>query len=351
MKRMRRAVKSLFGATPMINLLIIKPSSLGDIVHGLQVAASLKAQRPELRISWIVRDIFEPMVRTCEVVDRVYVFHRSEGVRGFLKLMREVRQTQFDYVFDMQGLLRTGLMTGLARAGLKVGRVDAREGATLFYKRKVPLPPDGEQSHALDILLGFCPVLDAKAELRGELRFREAADLNLGFIEGTGGQKPVLIFPDSRRAEKRWNGFRQLTDLLLRDGSGRRIVWAGNNILSYRENFPEGQFLNLTGNTSLASLAALVRRADWVICNDSGPLHLAAALGVKTLGLFGPTDPRLFGPYPLNSPTNHVVQAPVGDLRLLTARDVYARFARLDALSRGEAAPGTAGPWSRRPFP
>lgn len=334
----------------MTNLLIIKPSSLGDIVHGLQVAASMKAQQPDLRISWIVRDIFDPLVRNCEVVDRVYVFHRSEGVRGFLKLMREVRQTQFDYVFDMQGLLRTGLMTWRSRARRKVGRTDAREGSTFFYQQKIPLPPDGGQSHALDILLRFCPVLDAKPELRGELRFREAADLNLGFVDGHRGQAPILIFPDSRRAEKRWNGFRQLTDLLMRDGTGRKIIWAGNNLVSYRENFPEGQFLNLTGNTSLASLPALVRRADWVICNDSGPLHLAAALGVKTLGVFGPTDPRLFGPYPRNRPTNHVVQAPVGDLRLLTARDVYSRFARLDSLARGQAAATPPAPWSRRAF-
>jgi ADP-heptose:LPS heptosyltransferase len=332
----------------MTNLLIIKPSSLGDIVHGLQVAASLKAQQPDLQISWIVRDIFEPLVRNCEVVDRVYIFHRSEGVRGFLKLMREVRQTQYDYALDMQGLLRTGLMIWRTRARVKAGRSDAREGSTLFYQRKIPLPLNGEQSHALDILLQFCPVLGAKPELRGELRFREAADLNLGFVDGRRGQKPILIFPDSRRAEKRWNGFRQLTDLLLRDGSGRKVIWAGNNLVSYRGRFPEGQFLNLTGNTSLGSLAALVRRADWVICNDSGPLHLAAALGVKTLGIFGPTDPRLFGPYPLNSPTNHVVQAPVGDLRLLTSRDVYARFSRLDALSHGQATASASSQWSWR---
>ncbi|HTX67415.1 MAG TPA: glycosyltransferase family 9 protein [Opitutaceae bacterium] len=334
----------------MTELLIIKPSSLGDIVHGLQVAASLKAQRSELRIAWIVRDLFESLVRTCEVVDRVYVFHRAEGVRGFLKLMREVRQTHYDYVFDMQGLLRTGLMTWRARAAKKVGRCDAREGATFFYSKKVPLPPAGAQSHALDVLLQFCPVLDAQPELRGELRFREAADLNLGFIDGPRGQKPILIFPDSRRVEKRWNGFRQLTDLLLRDGSGRKVVWAGNNPVVYRDNAPDGQFVNLTGNTSLVSLPALVRRAEWVISNDSGPMHLAAALGVKTLGLFGPTDPRLFGPYPPSSPTNHVVHAPVGDLRLLTARDVYARFARLDAISRGQSPPGSAAPWPRRPW-
>lgn len=336
----------------MPQLLIIKPSAFRDVVHGLQVAASLKAQRPDLQISWIVRDIFEPFVRTCEVVDRAYIFRRSEGLQGFLKLMREVRPTLFDYVFDMQGLLRTGLMTWRTRARLKVGRSDAREGATFFYQKKVPLPPDGEQGHPIDILLQFCPVLEASPELRGELRFREASGLNLNFVYGRHGQKPILIFPDSPRTEKRWNGFRQFTDLLLRDGSGRKIIWAGNSLVSYRESFPEGQFLNLTGNTSLASLAALVRRSDWVIGNDCGPLHLAAALGVKTLGVFGPTDPRLFGPYPVNSTTNHVVQAPVGDLRLLTAKDVYARFARLDALSRGQI-PGSQppAPWFRQAAP
>jgi heptosyltransferase I len=320
----------------MTQLLIIQPSPLRDIVHGLQLAASLKTQQPGLRIAWIVRDIFAPLVRICECIDEVHVFHRSEGVRGFFQLMREVRQTRYDCLFDLQGLLRTGLMTWQARAARKYGRSDAREGASLFYQRKVPLPPDGLQSHVLEIQLQFCRVLDAVPELRGELRFREAADLNLSFIEGRKGQKPILIFPDSRRVERCWTGFRQLTDLLLRDGTGRKVIWAGNNPVSYRDRAPEGQFLNLTGNTSLVSLAALIRRAEWVICNDSGPLHLAAALQAKTLGLFGPTDPRRFGPYPLNRPTNHVMQAPVGDLRLLTARDVYARFARLDSLSHGD---------------
>jgi len=75
-------------------------------------------------------------------------------------------------------------------------------------------------------------------------------------------------------------------------------------------------------------LPALIRRAEWVITNDSGPMHLAAAQGVRTMGIFGPTDPRLFGPYPLNGPTNFVVQAPVGDLKLLPAKDVYSRLER-----------------------
>ena len=76
----------------------------------------------------------------------------------------------------------------------------------------------------------------------------------------------------------------------------------------------------------MVSLPALLKRADWVISNDSGPMHLAAALGVRTLGIFGPTDPRVSGPYPLNAPNNVVVQAPVGDMKLLTAREVFSRL-------------------------
>ena len=142
------------------------------------------------------------------------------------------------------------------------------------------------------------------------------------------------MFPDSRRPERCWPGFKQLTDLLLREDRTRRVVWAGSHYLPDKDAFPPGQFLNLTGNTSVVSLPALVGNAAWVIANDSGPLHLAAALGVPVLGIFGPTDPRRHGPYPLLAPTNHVIQAPVGDLRLLPAKEVYARFQRLGAPAR-----------------
>src|SRR3954465_7295575 len=301
----------------MIELLLIKPSSLGDIVHGLQVATSLKAQRDDLRISWVVREIFAPIVRACEAVDHVYVFERNAGAKGFLRLTKEIRKKQFDYVFDMQGLLRTGLMTSRVLATKKVGRSDAREWSGVFYDEKVPLPPNGKRSHALEILLQFCTVLGAKPELQGTLRFREVDSLNLRFADARGGGKPIVMFVDSRRAEKTWGGFKQLTELILREDKARKVVWAGSSYVHDRGAFLPAQFFNLTGNTSLVSLPALVKRADWVIANDSGPMHLAAALGVRVLGIFGPTDPRLFGPYPLNAPSNFVVPAPGGVLKLL----------------------------------
>jgi len=331
----------------MSQLLILKPSSLGDIVHGLQVAASIKAQRPEWRISWVVRDIFAPLVRACTAVDQVHVFRRNDGVRGFWQLMREIRQTEYDLLLDLQGLLRTGLMTKWARARRKVGRSDAREGARFFYDETVPLPPAGHLSHALEILLPFCRAAGAEPELRGRPQFREMERLNLSFMEPRRGSQPILMFPDSRREEKKWNGFGQFAALLVRE-LGRKVVWAGNAYIPCREAFPDGTFLNLTGNTSLTSLPSLVQKADWVISNDSGPMHLAAALGVKTIGIFGPTDPRLYGPYPLSAPTNYVLQAPVGDLRLLPAKEVFARFRRAEAASRGER-PASTPPFARHP--
>jgi heptosyltransferase-1 len=315
----------------MLEILIIKPSSLGDIVHGLQVATSLKAQRDDLRISWVVRDIFAPIVRACVAVDHVYVFERNAGAKGFIRLTKELRNTTFDYVFDFQGLLRTGLMASRTKAKHKVGRTDAREMAGIFYDQKVPLPPEGKRSHALEILLQFCPVLDAKPELRGNLKFREVEHLPLRFADTRGGGKPILMFPDSRRAEKCWGGFKQLTELILKESKNRKVIWAGINYVHDRSGYPPEQFFNLTGNTSLVSLPALIQRADWVIANDSGPMHLASALGVRVLGIFGPTDPRLFGPYPLNAPGNVVVQAPVGDLKLLSAKEVYSRLQRARA--------------------
>ncbi len=329
----------------MPELLIIKPSALRDIVHGLQVSASIKTQQPAWRVSWIVRDIFAPLVRACTAVDHIHVFRRNEGARGFLQLMHEVRRREFDLVMDFQGLLRSGLMTKWSKACRKVGRSDAREGAGIFYDEKVPLPPAGRDSHPLEILLQFCPVVGAKPELCGPLHFREMEKLNLSFMDPRRALKPILLFPDSRREEKKWPGFAQLSSLLVRD-TGRKVVWAGSAYLPCRETFPEGMFVNLTGNTSLASLAALIIRADWVISNDSGPMHLAAALGVKTIGIFGPTDPQLCGPYPLNSPTNYALQAPVGDLRLLSAKEAFARFRRIEGLLRGERV-ASAAPFSR----
>lgn len=184
-------------------------------------------------------------------------------------------------------------------------------------------------------------MLGLKPELQDSIRFRDAAGMNLSHLEGPSGARFILMFPDSRRADKRWLGFKQLTELILREDRRRRVVWAGNNYVPDKDAFSSDQFLNLTGNTSVVTLPALVRRAACVVSNESGPMHLAAALGVPLLAVLGPSDPRLLGPYPFPSPRSIVVQAPVGDLKLLSAKDVFARFKKFaDFAPRDELSAG-----------
>jgi len=313
----------------MTRILIINPSALVEVVHGLQVVTSLKAQWPKgepLKVDWIARDIFAPLVKSCSAVDEVFVFKRHGGTMEFLRLIKQLRETSYDYAFDFQGLLRSGLITWRVKAKRKVGRSNAREGATAFYNTKTDLPPAGRKSHKLDILLQFLPVLGLKPQLEGELHFHEVEKLRLSFTEGKRGERPILLFPDARRPEKNWAGFKQLTKLLLEKDRQRRVIWAGEHHLPDKGSFPPERFLNLTGNTSALSLPALLQKADWVIANDSGPLHLAAALGVKNIGIFGPSDWHIWGAYPVGQADNHIIQAPVGNLKLLQAKEVYAKF-------------------------
>ncbi|MGA0164775.1 MAG: glycosyltransferase family 9 protein, partial [Bdellovibrionota bacterium] len=91
----------------MKKLLIIKPSSLGDIIHGLQIATTIKHFKPEIEINWVVREIFKPIVENCEAVDKVYVFERKGGPFAFIKLIKQIRTQRFNWTFDLQGLARS----------------------------------------------------------------------------------------------------------------------------------------------------------------------------------------------------------------------------------------------------
>ena len=316
----------------MTELLIIKPSSLGDIVQALQVATSLKAQRADLRISWIVREIFAPIVRACEAVDHVYVFDRDGGAKGFLKLMREVRATKFDYVFDMQGLLRTGLMTSRARAKHKVGRSPTRrEWAGIFYNEKVPLPPGrpaqprpGHPAAVLPGARGEAGAAGSAPVPRGrqpepQVRRRDGEGRGRSCFSRTAGG-----------AEKKWGGFKQLTELILREDKSRKVVWAGSNVLPGPRSVP-GLPVPQPDREHEPRLAAGPRQAGRLGRQQrqrpDAPRGGARGQGLRDLRPHRPAGSS--GPIPSGGPLNHVIQAPVGDLKLLSARDVYARFQRI----------------------
>ncbi|MFP4166417.1 MAG: glycosyltransferase family 9 protein [Opitutales bacterium] len=305
---------------PNDRLLVIKPSSLGDIMHGLQVVTSIRNQKPDAHITWVAGDGFAGLLETCEAVDEVLVFHRKGGAGAFLQLLCELRRSRYDVVLDMQGLARSGLMTWAARAERKLGRADARECAGWFYGERTPAVR-AERPHAVEILLEFLPLLGLRRELVGAPRF----ELPVSEYAATGSEPPILIFPESRRPEKTWPYFTEFLSRAAREFPGRSFLWCGSSACSAA--CPEASNVrNLAGKTGLQELLSLVQTAAAVVANDSGPVHMAAAVGTPVLALFGPTPPEAYGPYPVDAPRHIVVRAPDGRMPSLKVSDVEDNF-------------------------
>ena len=139
-----------------------------------------------------------------------------------------------------------------------------------------------------------------------------------------------VIFTDSRGAGKEWPRFAELTALIFQHLPESRIVWCAGKPTQPDAVMPAGRFLNLTG-CPLDEMIALVRQPAMFIGNDSGPMHLSAASGNRVLAIFGPTSPRRFGPFPLESPRHKAIQAPDGRLDRLDPAAVLAAVRELQA--------------------
>lgn len=303
-------------------LLIIKPSSLGDIVHGLLVAQMIRSAWPPARIDWVCRDCFAPLVAACPVVDDIFLFQRHGGPAEFLRLVRELRRRRYGHVLDMQGLARSGLIALLVKADEIIGRSDAREGTRLVYDRRAPLPPAGRDAHAVTILAEFLPLLGLSRNVTPRLPFHPPGQPEA--VQEHGLRQSILLFPESSRPEKNWAGYVALTTLLFTVLPEASVVWAGAHRLPGPCVPQAARFSNMTGQTALAELPALLATARVVVGNDSGPLHLAAAMGIPTLALFGPTDPARYRPYPGDNWFNRIVRAPRGNMEFLSPEAVLA---------------------------
>ena len=322
--------------TPLRNsnprsLLVIKPSSLGDIVHGLQVIQSVVRAYPDCRITWVARDRFAPLVEAAPFVHEVIRFRRKAGARGILEVLKTLWTRQFDIVWDMQGLLRSGLMAGAARSAIKWGRNDSREGAG-FFSRKVGLPAGNGPHHAIPVLLQFARTLGVDCDVAIPLELDAGPPYGWkSFFEGDPLRR-FVIFTDSRGAEKEWPKFGPLTRLILEKIPNSRVAWCAGSPTAPDFPVPDDRFLNLTG-CPFAEMIELARQPSVFIGNDSGPMHLSAAVGNRVLAIFGPTSPARFGPWPTDSPRTSSVVAPGGVLADLTPEAVFGALEDLLARS------------------
>lgn len=284
-------------------ILIVKPSSLGDIIHSLPVLYALKKRYPSADIHWVIAKGFEgileghPLIRKLWVIDkdtwkRVRRVHSS--VSEIRRLAAGLRNERYDCVVDLQGLLRSAVIAKLTGSQLRIGFSDAREGAWIFYNRTVT---GGKDIHAVDRYLKIaaalgCDITDVRFPLPPP---KPPAEVPVpGLIPGMY----VVMAPGARGAPKRWPAGRfgeVAAALPLRTiviGS-RGDAALGREV----EAASGGKALSIAGKTGLPALVEVIRQSSLMVCNDTGPMHIAAALGVPVVALFGPTNPAQTGPY------------------------------------------------------
>ena len=287
---------------------IIKPSSLGDVVHALPILAALRTRWPRAHLAWVVNRPFREVLEGHPALDELIVHDRSGrggdplGITGTAGLFRKLARGRFDLTIDLQGLLRSALMTAATRAAVRVGMADAREGARWFYTDSVDAPRLGV--HAVDRVRRVAAAFGAQmTQPRFDLPIGEesirwarqtlAAVATPRIVLNLGARWPTKRWPPAHFAEIGRRAALEYHAGLIAVGSSsdRPLVRALLNCAG------PVSILDLSGRTNLHQLAALSLESDLMISNDTGPLHLAAAAGARVVGIYTCTDPALTGPF------------------------------------------------------
>jgi heptosyltransferase-1 len=276
-------------------ILIVKPSSLGDVVHAIRVVRQIKLKIPDCEIHWVIKDGLEGILDSVQWIDRYFILERGKGLFPYLRLISEIRKCEYDYCLDLQGLLRSSIIAKFSRSKIKLGRADGRECSTLFY-RSVGCPSRKTEIHAIERLTSFLHELGiTKYDRNLPLEFKK---LSSNFIIPA---ESIILFPESRRKEKIWPYFAELAVWLKKEFS-KSVLIAGNQ--------KDGSFpscIDYRGEIDLALLPYIVSQSSIIVCNDSAPLHIASAVGTKTVALFGPTEPLRYGPYPVEADSDYTL--------------------------------------------
>lgn len=282
---------------------IVKPSSLGDIVHALPAVAVLREAMPQAKFRWLANTEWMPLLEGNPLVDEGVAFPRKSfrGAGGlvrawrWLKEWRSAGRERPELLVDFQGLLRSGITSWRRGADWVMGLSDAREGAGFFHEEVVVVDAG---AHAVERYLAVPRALGLTVPERGEIQFPLAA-----------GQKPrgwsevneqaVVVHPYSRGEGKSLSP--EALRALIQGLAPLPVILVGMADEVEANRVWPGQVTNWVNKTSLAELLWCLRAARWVVSVDSGPMHMAAAVNPNTLGLHTWTDPRKVGPYPMGA--------------------------------------------------
>jgi lipopolysaccharide heptosyltransferase II len=286
-------------------ILIVKPSAIGDVVHTLPIFNLIKRRWPQAKVSWLASPVCAPLLEGHRQIEEVIVFNRKRyghawrsptASTAFFQFISGLKARQFDWAVDFQGLFRSGWMSWMSGAPVRVGFEDAREGAPAFYTHIINSGGWWHQ-HAIGRYQHLAAALGCENEpIEFEFATNDTDRAEAAAMVPLDVPYAVLV-PGSMWVTKQWppEKFNALAKP-LRERFGLQTVVLG----SAKEVGVAGQIesdFNLAGKTTLRQSIALLERAQLVVANDSGPMHIASGLRRPLVALFGPTHPVLTGPY------------------------------------------------------
>jgi 3-deoxy-D-manno-octulosonic-acid transferase/heptosyltransferase-1 len=296
-----------------MNILIVKLSAIGDVIHTLPSLAALRKLYPDAHITWVVEEAAADLIKNHHYLDAVLISRRKSWIEDFrqgeirrplqeiFSFIKKLRQRPYDLVIDFHGLLKSSLIVLLSAGRRKLGYDSLQELSGLFINDRIP---EDMNKHAVDRYLDFPRYLGAKTnQAEFVLPSDSAAEAQVQSIlqkHQLEDKKFIAINPIAYWETKLWDNekFARLADY-IKTRLNIEVVFTGSERerLEQIVGMMKSKAVNLGGETSLPALAALYKKALLVITTDSGPMHLAAAVGTPVIALFGPTDPRRTGPY------------------------------------------------------
>jgi heptosyltransferase I len=297
------------------NILLIRLSSIGDVLHCTPVAKTLRERFPHAKISWIVGEKSKDILLGNPYLDQILIWQREKweselhsgawrkGYENFRVLEHHLRQEQFDVAIDMHGLLLSGLIGWRSGAATRIGFSNAREGSPLFYTDKVsPMKALPITRHYLQLLKSL-DVRKFSTDMVMPIAEEDAAFAQYIWKDNQLSNSDVVVIlnPATSWITKNWppEYYAVLANLLMKNHKAKIILLGAPSDMQLVNNIMNGisePVINLAGRTNLKELAAVVQNSNLFIGGDTGPLHVAAAVGTPTISIFGPTDPRVYTP-------------------------------------------------------
>jgi lipopolysaccharide heptosyltransferase I len=291
----------------LTRFLIVRLGALGDIVHAVPVAAALRRRFPDARIDWVVSAKHGAILDLLPIIDRRLVID-GNGAAGILRVVPELRRTRYDVAFDVQGLIKSAMIARLSGAKRVVGfssRYLREPFAGWFYTEAYDPGGAGmyattEPRHVVRINLGLLSVVGIQ-ETAIECPFERAESAAARQIRTEAGDRYAVLNPGAAWPNKRWPPDRlaRVASALYERHRLRSVVIWGPDERQLADAVVTGAggAAVAAPPTSIADLFAVVRGAAIMVSGDTGPTHMAAAVGTPVVGIYGPTRPERNGPW------------------------------------------------------